>query len=437
MQVFYSQTVASTNEELVVRSTQRPELDPAGLTSFLIFQCNVGTSTVWRGINKLYANSELALHDTGKAIQYPLSSLRLEVLREETTNDFVEKMRRALVATIRRATDSLDDICLPLSQGYDSRLLARLIRNPARIHAKTYALSQADDLDCDVAIARLIAADRGIKDHRVVSFEGDYSRFVPPALEHLGTTVSAAQAYLYGAAYLLNDDRLPLISGVVGDILSSHGATFARQWIETDIGPAERFKRACHCHAHEWKAIHLDRWLTFNWRKAIKPLEEQWASLWEASETAEYELGKATLIRLRNRGSAYLTGPWALADLWGGIVTPYYDRDYVKFMLSMPPKMLYQRIAQQRLLEWTWPSTWPHGNHPNPRSLCWKGTVVPDTITGNEHAFWPLKDGLQHRFFNKSVQALYDTAITGNTISWGLLASLQPIAWALQKGYGK
>ena len=68
-----------------------------------------------------------------------------------------------------------------------------------------------------------------------------------------------------------------------------------------------------------------------------------------------------------------------------------------------------------------------------------RNTTNVDTITGNPQAFWPLLcDGgrPRHRFFNPiGIKALYVKAITGHKPSWGLLASLQPIAWAIEKGY--
>jgi len=120
------------------------------------------------------------------------------------------------------------------------------------------------------------------------------------------------------------------------------------------------------------------------------------------------------------------------------MVVPYLDRDYVASMLSLGEQALSGRSAQQQVFAKYHSDIWQYAGIPY-QELDIRNTTNADTITGNPRAFWPLlPDGSRpnHKFFNpEGIKALYAKAIGGHVPSWALLASLQPIAWAIEKGY--
>jgi len=350
----------------------------------------------------------------------------------------VERLHVVTKYTVRLYTDALDQIALPLSSGQDSRLILAYTQRPERIHARSYPTSWPAGRTLEVWVAKASAAIRGVHDHAILDFEGDFSSSTRPYIEYMGTLVAALQVYLYAAAEMIGVEHpgIPVISGVTGDVTAGRPTAFVRRWLNDPPGGGP-FKWACYCHANEWKSENLDSCLAFDWRAALEPLHKSWTQCWEETEGLT-SIHRAALVRLRNRCPVTITSTWAAIDIWNSMVTPYLDREYVTFMLSLGEQALTGRSAQQQVLTKYHSDFWQYAGIPY-QELDTRNTINADTITGNPRAFWPLlPDGSQpgHRFFNpEGIKALYDKAIAGHVPSWGLLASLQPIAWAIERGY--
>lgn len=120
------------------------------------------------------------------------------------------------------------------------------------------------------------------------------------------------------------------------------------------------------------------------------------------------------------------------------MVSPFLDRDYIIAMLSLGEQALSGRSAQQQVFAKYHSDFWQYAGIPY-RNLDDRNTTNVNTIANNPRAFWPLlPDGSRpdHRFFSpKGIKALYAKAVKGHKSSWALLASLQPVAWAVERGY--
>lgn len=426
----------STCEEMIIQALGKVTLDEGRLVNFLIYQSTVLTHTLWKEIDRLYANRILRVTSEGGAEQLPQPAL---VFHPVAQCDAVEHIHTTTRRITRLYTDSLDRVVLPLSSGQDSRMMLAYMQRPERIYARSYPTSWPADKNIEVRVAKVSAAKRGVHDHAVLDFKRDWSASVEPFIECMGTLVSALQVYIFAACEMIGTEHpgIPVISGVVGDVTAGRPTVFVRRWLGDDPSPARSFRLSCYCHANEWEDEHLDPCLSFDWRGALEPVRSTWARCWQETEGLTL-VHRAALVRLRNRCPTTITYTWGALDLWGSMVSPFLDRGYNIAMLSLAEQSLNGRSAQQRVFAKYHSDIWQYAGIPYPE-LDIRNTTNVDTITGNPQALWPLLcDGARphHRFFRPAgIKTLYTRAIEGHKPSWGLLASLQPIAWAVEKGY--
>lgn len=442
--VFYGQRngipIVSSCEECVVIGCGGVTLDRARLVQYLIFQSYVGTATLWNEVNKLYANSILVVTDQGDFQQIPQAPLQFGAIPKSQVTDTIADISER---TIRRYTDPLDDVHLPLSRGKDSGVLLGNMSRPNRIHARTMPTSWPLRRNEDVVITRARCRNAGVDDHQIVNFPGQtYQQYVRPQIEYAGTPLASTQAYIFGIAAWMGAEgnRWPVISGSCGDITAGSGLARILEVYkvrQTGDNLKERFKIACYCQSKEWRKEAFDLCLSYDWDLAIghSELRSEWARLWKTSEGATIGVD-LDLIRFRNRGSQYITYAWAATDLWGSYVAPFTDRKYVETMLSLPQSARELCIAQRRYGKQYFPGIMPDGGMP--RSAWDVANTINDTSVSHE-SLWPLvENGSRpaHPLFNPvGVRNLYARAMTGDMKAAFWLQSLQPLAYMIERGH--
>jgi hypothetical protein len=429
--------LVSTCEECLLVALGGATLTPGRLVSYLIYQAGVGTLTLWREISKLYANRTLHVTADGRFEQQEQEPLAFD----GPPDDAVWAMFEASMQVVRRYTDPLGEVYLPLSSGMDSRLILACMKRPERVRARSYPSSWPAEESWEVMIPRETARVLGVTDFGVLDFERDYSRWTRDAVDYYGTPVSAQQVYLYGASEMVYRDGrgLPALSGVIGDVLAGIGVRFAEEQLERLHHPYDLYRMGCYCHDKEWQRSHFADCLTLDWVAALAEVEAEGMNLWQRTEGNAVQ--KATLLRLRNRCAQIITYPWAALDIWGGIVPVFCDRDYVRLMLSLPSTALRNRAGQKALFERYFPDIWPYPCGLKPSMWCEANTMNSETIrNGGLRSIWPLAaDGSKPAlewFKPNGVRALVETALEGNEAAWFRLHPLQSIAWAMDKGYG-
>lgn len=444
--VFYGRRAnipfVSTCEECVILGLGGVTLDRARLVQYLIFQSYVGTRSLWKEIDKLYANSTLVVSATGDFMvrsQPPLQFRRIETIQAIPTIHGITRR------TIRCYTDPLDDVYLPLSRGKDSGMLLVHMQRLKRIHARTYGTGRPYSRDEEIVIAKARCKNIGVEDHRIIDFVGEtYQQYFQPQIEWGGVPLSCTQAYIFGANTIIGSEgtHWPLISGSCGDITAGGGTqriwnlrTF-RQAFHSDARD-QQFKLACYCQSKEWRHEALEKCIAFDTDAKLiqSEMRSEWTELWNATEVGNQGV-RIDLIRLRNRGSQYITYSWAAADLWGCYVAPFTDREYVTTMLSLPYKSRIKCRDQKLYAAERYPRIFPDGGVPR---SAWDVRNTINNTTISEEALWPLvADGSKpaHPYFEQAgIRALYQKALSGDAHSFFLLHSLQPIAWAIDRGY--
>ena len=443
--VFYSQRdgvpIISSCEECVIKWRGGVTLNRARLVQYLIFQSYVGTVTLWDEIDKLYANRILKLSLDGQYVQMEQEPLRFKYIEAEQAIATISQISKRI---IRSYTDPLDDVYLPLSRGKDSGILLGNMARPGRIHARTMPSSWPLDRCEDVVITRARCRNTGVEDHQIIDFPGQsYQQAYRPQIEYAGTPLASTQAYIFGINQWMGQEgnHWPVISGSCGDITAGSGVARVLEMynVRQTANDRERFKLACYCHSKEWKTPAFDACVSFDPASEISRsgIQAEWSVLWRASEGHSVGVN-LDLIRLRNRGSQYITYAWAAADLWGSYVAPFTDRAYVTTMLSLPQKAREFCYAQKEYGKKFLPGLLPNGGV---HSSVWDVSNTLNNTTVSAEALWPLTaDGCRpaHPFFVPAgIQGLYRRALDGDMKSFFWLHSLQPLAYMIDKGYVK
>lgn len=431
---------AGSCEETLLATLAPVTLSPWRLVNYLTFACPVGRTTPWEEIDQLYANSILNINAGGgitQELQPPMEFI-------EQPGFSSEAIHLRLQDLARKYTDPLGGFLLSMSAGFDSRFILMYSNRPERIRVRTYPLSQPPDESSDVVIARESALRCGVEDIGILDFEDDYSPWVESAIRHYGTMASPTQSYIFGATAMLGrEPGLPILSGIGGDVFSGRGLQDTLDRIERADDPGQRFKIACACLNQEWWYDELNRVLNVSGANAAKRAAEGWRGIWEGTEGPTLH-AKATLIRLRNRTNHYITHAWASADLWGSMVSAYYDREYGEWSLSLPKEVLLGRMGQIGVMYKYHADLWPdrnvrtRGGYPK---LCYRGTIHSHAPELVPKRLWPLRaDGSlpAHGLFKRAgIRDLYARAMAGGARSFRKLTALQPIALTIQQGYVK
>jgi len=276
------------------------------------------------------------------------------------------------------------------------------------------------------------------------------------SIEFYGTALGAVQIYLYDVCERigLENREWPIITGLNGDESAGIAIGRSRSKLQQESAPADRFVSGCYSWVKAWLPQDLDELLTFDWKRELEPIRNVWAHFWEHTEGDDLTK-HAQLIHTRNRGNQYITYAWQACDLYGGMVGPIFnDRHYIEFMLSLPHDVLSsgafsydvsrtskvheKRTGQVELFRRFFPQHYPNAGLPFD-AYDWTNRLDLDAlIKARDKALWPLTSNgaISHDFFKQSkLKELYKKAVAHDMRSYYLLNSIQPIAWAIQKGY--
>lgn len=111
-----------------------------------------------------------------------------------------------------------DSILLPLSGGYDSRLLATLIKDKSKLASYSYGVSYHQEKSRETVRAKLVAERLGIQWQQIIL--GDFNAYFDRWNDLYAGTAGTSGSYVYEFYDLLAKQNVkgkPLLSGIVGD----------------------------------------------------------------------------------------------------------------------------------------------------------------------------------------------------------------------------
>jgi SAM-dependent methyltransferase len=356
MRIFYSQFNAEPNiatvEELVLQATRSRELDRANLVQYLLVGHLTCSQTLYAHVHTMEANQRLTWKSNHFQCEY------LPNLDFINSADPVESLYQITKRTILRYSENYEHLFLPLSGGYDSRMLACNAAPVAKISARTYGYSYPLSQAYEVSRAKAVANSLGIKDWQPTDLGCDYIA----DQGRIWFDIFGTSHHLHGMYHLhfyrLMKSRigkcLPTLSGYVGDVVAGNQLSDFATISKADS--VTKFLKAQFQGPIGFKPDELRRLLNFDIDEYIPAIHLRWKKRWESAKGEPYQ--KFILTFLRERGRSHISYLCTIADLFGGAITPFIDRKYLSTVIGLPFKSLLNRASQKAVFQKYYPDLW-------------------------------------------------------------------------------
>ncbi|MDK2892490.1 hypothetical protein [Methanohalophilus sp.] len=151
------------------------KIDYEGLTNYFEFGYSVFEHTPFEKVKFMRYYSKLIFDENGIDISYKDDLISLELLDTETDENEVLKM---IEGYIHHHEDLYGgDVVLPISGGYDSRLLNYFIKDKKRIRSFTYGISKKQEESFEVVKAKKLSEILGTKWRQIELTE--FHKYIP------------------------------------------------------------------------------------------------------------------------------------------------------------------------------------------------------------------------------------------------------------------
>lgn len=203
------------------------EFHPEGLANYLDAGFSVLGQTPLRDVRFLLPSSRLTRSDDGRiTIEIPDDPVEKLMPARSTAAGVLEMLEERVRQWEARTAGP---IVLPLSGGYDSRLLASFCREREMLRAFSYGLCDRQERSCEIVYARAVADALGIQWSPVPL--GKFHRFFDDWESLYGPAVHAHGMYQFefyeSLRASLGPGETALLSGIIGDGWSG-GAAIGR-----------------------------------------------------------------------------------------------------------------------------------------------------------------------------------------------------------------
>ncbi|GAB4458450.1 MAG: hypothetical protein Kow0070_12110 [Anaerolineales bacterium] len=338
--VFHAQIgrgrIASTLEPVVVASAGFTPDDffLPGLVSLFINGHFISDWTLYKGMKTVPPDSRAEWGENGFRAEALWTVQPSQSRWEAGWDDLVDEMHELSRQAVKQALSGHPKWILPLSSGLDSRLIAGVAAE-AGADAQAYAWGAPHTTD--VVNSQKIARALGFPWRRI-DLPHDFLKIYTP---HWADWFGSSMHFhgMYQMAFL---DRLaseppaPIISGFVGDVLAGDSLK--------DSDAVHNGRRSYQLESDwysNWTAEELRAHARFPLAEALEANAEEYQRQIASFPGAFFQ--KIQLLELRNRQTRFTSFHTILSDYWRGAASPFMNRAYARFCLSIPRLALDDR----------------------------------------------------------------------------------------------
>lgn len=332
--IFYNRNTGVANAEIsqVMPAAGGPtSFDPEGLYNFLDFGYSVFGQTPVTDIRFLPPASRICRHAEGglQVVQQPDPVNDWWDYR--LAEDEVIELIRERVQNWEASLPADQEIVLPLSGGFDSRLLLWCLRDKSRVRAYTYGLSEDQDRSTEVVHAHALAQHFDVRWERIPM--GDQHRFFNDWDAVFGISTHAHGMYHF-EFYTKIRERLggeqAFLSGIVGD-------AWAGSISKLQLKVPGELVQLGYTHGLRADPSRLKLPVSHNLR------DQFWRD--HCVELEDHRFQIVTTVRLKLMLISYLMRVPRLFNFqpW----TPYFDIDIAMAMLNLPAERRLNRQWQR------------------------------------------------------------------------------------------
>ncbi len=215
--VFYHEKTGKFSQDInEVIDYANLEIDPEGLAAYLDFGYSVFEHTPVKYVRFLLPNQTLLLNDGKLEVREESDSTIQLIGKKSQEDDVFAKLHQSLN---NWASGFEEDILIPTSGGFDSRLMNVLIDDKSRIHAYTYGTSFNQGLSRESVYAGLLSERLGTQWSRIPL--GIFNVYMEQWYDQFGPAVGASGTYHMEFYQKIkekeNFKKLHLLSGIIGD----------------------------------------------------------------------------------------------------------------------------------------------------------------------------------------------------------------------------
>jgi len=215
--VFYNEKTAAVSSNINdVIDYRDLTIHPEGFNNYLAFGYSAFGQTPIVGVKFLPHSSILIIMEDGQLKVEQKEDTSLKYLQRETTET---EALKTLNHSIRSWEERVSgDIILPLSGGFDSRVLGHFINDPSRVKAFTYGTSRNQSHSFEVINAKRLAQNLSF-DWQQIELD-EFLQEIPRWEKLYGPSTHAHGMYhveFYQKIQEQFPNGAPLLSGIIGD----------------------------------------------------------------------------------------------------------------------------------------------------------------------------------------------------------------------------
>lgn len=374
-------------------------------------------------------------------------------------NDLIEEMHALVEKTIRDTLKTQPAWVVPLSSGLDSRLIAA-VGAAAGSDIRTYTWGPATTRDS--IYSRQIASMLHLPWQRIDLGEDYLARYLPQWVSLFGSAMHFHGMYQIPFLEAIKETPpAPIASGFIGDCLGGYDVRFQSELHH----PGDRLYISHPSGYLHYQSQDLKHLLRVPVDQALEQIADQLEAEKNAIDGPWFQ--KLRFLTLWGRQNHFTYFQSLLSDYWRGVSTPYLNREYARFCLSLPRVALDDRRLQIEMMKRFYPQVMDIGGTYAPEPAILTGSyllkrriakmlphilvnrLLPEfTATKNiktditslracgKKALWPLQEkaALLSEWINlEYIEKAYTEAVGGDIHAVRRLQSLQTLAYRLSE----
>ncbi len=338
--------LASHVGHLVAHPRVQRQIDPLGLTGLLYAGHMLGERTLWKGIQRLPANTTLIATSKGVRLTPGPDRLRFSgappaELKVSDTQGFDEAMARAIKRSVNASLGRR--LAFSLSGGLDSRLVAGYLAEEV---ADVQGFTFGKWADYEVNAARLVCRALRWPHHLLRDDHSAYVQGLHSQIEEHAANSMVDLSWWRGANFL-SQLEVPVITGLVGDPIAGASHAF-RGWSPGSNAPD--FDKANYELSRQGLGITTIRALLGEdtTRHTLVELENALRQIWNTPSIPACYRSWWFDLQTRQR---FHTAPIAMrlaAGSW--CFSPYTDTDVIQSVIQFHPLTIAKRALQKSVL---------------------------------------------------------------------------------------
>ncbi len=319
----------------------RRDVDVSALGDFLSLGYSTGERTLFKQVRLLPPASVATLRPGGgpSIRRYWDYSFHSDADPVQTEPQYEEGFFSHLETALKRQTAGSGRVLVPVSGGYDSRILSGMLSR-AKGRDGVVALSYGHDHALDVVYGRKIARKCGLK-HYNVPIAPDYlSRFAERFVWMLEGTVNCLNAHMLTTFDVIESEDIDsVMTGFFGDIVAGSGTWIYSLGVLEGRPDEEVFERQYGVHCDIMNAEDIVRYVRPEYQEETKSSARK--ALWSRYRNCKTknQYFRSRYYSMHERQRRYTNFNLYVFD-HKNVIAPFVDNEFVDYILHIPANLL-------------------------------------------------------------------------------------------------